>query len=74
MIKILFRKFNRFIEEANFNWPAYLLGDEYNQPIISIDPHDDSINDNDDKIDLTFDTSKEIDIELKPIDVIEQEN
>ncbi len=66
-----------YTEEANFDWPAYLLGDEYYQPIVSIETHDDSIND-DGKVDSTFleneNTSKEIEIESKPIDVIEQEN
>ncbi len=69
-----------YTEEANFDWPAYLLGDDYRQPIVSIDSYDvndDSINDDYDKVDSTFiqnDTSKEIEIELKPIDDIEQQN
>jgi len=29
-----------YTEEANFNWPAYLLGDEYQQPIGSIGWHE----------------------------------
>ncbi len=64
------------IEEANFDWPAYLLGDEDHQPIVSIDPHDESIND-DDRIDPTLlenETSEEIEMEYKPIDEIEQQN
>jgi hypothetical protein len=64
------------IEEANFNWPAYLLGEEYYHPIVSIDTHDDSIND-DDQMDSTVilnETNEEIEIELKSIDDIEQQN
>ncbi|CAF1078845.1 unnamed protein product [Rotaria sordida] len=68
------------IEEANFDWPAYLLGNQGEQSIVSTDWNDDdSIDDdnNDDKIDSTFiqnDDSGEIQIESKPIDDIEQQN
>ncbi len=62
-----------FAEEANFDWPAYLLGEQYYQPI---DTHDDSLND-DDHVDSTFihnETNEDIEMESKPIDVIEQQN
>lgn len=29
-----------FVEEANFNWPTFLLGNDYQQPIISNDYQD----------------------------------
>ncbi|CAF4315704.1 unnamed protein product, partial [Adineta steineri] len=69
------------IEEANFNWPAYLLGNDYKKPIGSIDWHgDESINDDeydDEKIDSTFDQNDsiaEVNFDSKPIDDIEQQN
>ncbi|UJR10089.1 hypothetical protein I4U23_014311 [Adineta vaga] len=70
------------VEEANFNWPAYLLGDNYQQAITSTDYHDDeSLTDDDDdddnRIDLTSiqnETMVENEMESKPIDDIEQQN
>ncbi|CAF3929267.1 unnamed protein product [Rotaria sp. Silwood2] len=68
------------IEEANFDWPTYLLGNKDEQAIVSTNwNEDDSIDDNDDddKVDSTFiqnDDSEEIQIESKPIDDIEQQN
>lgn len=62
-----------FLEEANFDWPTYLLGEDYDQPISS---HDESLN-NEDHVDATFvedETNGEIEIESKPIDLIEQQN
>ena len=74
--EIGFSGFYRFIfdvEEATFDWPAYLLGD---QPILSHDTNDDSLN-NDDQVDTTFiehETNDEMEMESKPIDLIEQQN
>ncbi|CAF1161140.1 unnamed protein product [Adineta steineri] len=69
------------IEEANFNWPAYLLGNDYQKTTGSIDWHgDESVNDeeyDDEKIDSTFnqnDSIAEVNFDSKPIDDIEQQN
>jgi hypothetical protein len=64
------------IEEATFDWPAYLLGERYDQPIVLHDTNDDSLNE-DDYVDSTFiqnETNEDIEMESKPIDVIEQQN
>ncbi|CAF0909203.1 unnamed protein product [Adineta ricciae] len=66
------------VEEANFNWPVFLLGNDYQQPIASDDYQDDeSLTDDDDRIDSTSiqnDTIVDIELESKPIDDIEQQN
>jgi hypothetical protein len=73
---MVFNRFN-FSEEANFDWPRYLLGDRYRQPMILHDTNDDSINDEDSHVDSTVvhnETIEDIEMESKPIDLIEQQN
>ncbi|CAF3680517.1 unnamed protein product [Rotaria socialis] len=70
------------IEEATFDWPAYLLGNQNEQLVASIDwNEEESIDENDDdnhnKLDSTYlqnNDSEEVHIESKLIDDIEQQN
>jgi hypothetical protein len=64
-----------FLEEATFDWPAYLLGNVSEQPIVSFESDDEE--DEEDRNESTFiatNKNEETEIELKSIDDIEQEN